>query len=91
MRLNHEFHRGINVAADSPKLAQLMSQITRYALESVYPAVDGWAEQCARDHRRVLAALRKGDGDAARTAMDRHLCAGSKPLIDHLAGLGVID
>ncbi len=91
VRLNHEFHRGINVAADSPKLAQLMFQITRYALESVYPAVDGWAAQCARDHRRVLAALRKGDGDAARTAMDRHLCAGSKPLIDHLAGLGVID
>ena len=60
-------------------------------MKSVYPAVDGWAAQCARDHRRVLAALRKGDGDAARTAMDRHLCAGSKPLIDHLAGLGVID
>lgn len=91
VRLNHEFHRGINVAADSPKLAQLMSQITRYALESVYPAVEGWPAQCARDHRRVLAALRKGDGDAARVAMDRHLCAGSKPLIDHLVGLGVID
>ena len=37
MRLNHEFHRGVNLAADSPKLAQLMSQITRYALESVFP------------------------------------------------------
>ena len=31
VRLNHEFHRAINVASDSPKLAQLMSQITRYA------------------------------------------------------------
>lgn len=31
VRLNHEFHRAINVAADSPKLAQMMSQITRYA------------------------------------------------------------
>ena len=31
VRLNHEFHRAINVAAHSPKLAQLMSQITRYA------------------------------------------------------------
>ncbi|HNM84343.1 MAG: GntR family transcriptional regulator [Mycobacterium sp.] len=91
VRLNHEFHRGINVAADSPKLAQLMSQITRYALESVFPAVDGWSAHSSRDHRRVLAALRKGDGDAARTAMDRHLCAGAKPLIDHLVGLGVID
>ena len=38
VRLNHEFHRAINVAADSPKLAQLMLQITRYAPESVFPA-----------------------------------------------------
>ena len=33
VRLNHEFHRAINLAADSPKLSQLMSQITRYAPE----------------------------------------------------------
>ncbi len=36
-----------------PKLAQLMSQITRYALESVYPTVEGWPEQSTHDHRRV--------------------------------------
>ena len=36
--------QAINVAADSPKLAQLMSQITRYALESVFPTIDGLAE-----------------------------------------------
>ena len=29
VRLNHEFHRAINVAADSPTLAQLMPHITR--------------------------------------------------------------
>ncbi len=43
VRLNHEFHRAINVAADSPKLAQLMSQITRYAPESVFPVDRGLA------------------------------------------------
>ena len=71
VRLNHEFHRGINVAADSPKLAQLMFQITRYALESVYPAVDGWAAQCARDHRRVLAALRKAAAVSSPSSLSR--------------------
>ena len=35
----------MNLAADSPKLAQLMSQITRYALESVFPTVEGWPKQ----------------------------------------------
>src|SRR6201998_647945 len=54
VRLNHEFHRAINVAADSPKLAQLMSQITRYAPESVFPAIEGWPSQSMTDHRRVL-------------------------------------
>lgn len=91
VRLNHEFHRGINVAAGSAKLAQLMSHTTRYALESVFPTVAGWPKQSAREHRRVLAALKKRDGERARAAMFDHLCAASKPLIDHLAGLGVLD
>ena len=47
VRLNHEFHRAINVAADSPKLAQLMSQITRYAPESVFPTIAGWPARSA--------------------------------------------
>jgi DNA-binding GntR family transcriptional regulator len=91
VRLNHEFHRGVNVAAGSPKLAQLMSHTTRYALESVFPTVKGWPERSARDHRRVLAALKKRDGEQARAAMSKHLCAGSKPLIDHLVRLGVVE
>lgn len=90
IRLNHEFHRGVNVAADSPKLAQLMSQITRYALESVFPTVQGWPEQSTRDHRKVLAALAEGDTEAARLAMSQHLCAGTEPLIEHLRMTGVV-
>lgn len=91
VRLNHEFHRGVNVAAESPRLAQVMSQITRYALESVFPTVEGWPEQSTHDHRRVLAALKERDGELARAAMAEHLCAASKPLIDHLARLGVLE
>ena len=44
VRLNHEFHRAINVAADSPKLTQFMSEITRYAPESVFPTCRRLAE-----------------------------------------------
>jgi DNA-binding GntR family transcriptional regulator len=90
VRLNHEFHRGVNVAAGSPKLAQLMGQITRFALESVYPTVEGWPAHSMRDHRLLLAALKKRDGEAARAAMSEHLCAAAEPLIDHLTQRGVI-
>jgi DNA-binding GntR family transcriptional regulator len=90
-RLNHEFHRAINVAAESPKLAQMMSQITRYAPESVFPTIAGWPGQSIKDHRRVVAALAKHDSELARKAMSDHLAAGAAPLIDHLAEHGVVD
>jgi len=90
VRLNHEFHRAINVAADSPKLAQLMSQITRYAPESVFPAIEGWSDQSIRDHRRILSALQIHDDKLARAAMSEHLAAGAIPLIGHLTARGVV-
>ncbi len=90
VRLNHEFHRAINVAAGSPKLAQMMSQITRYAPEAVFPAIDGWPKQSMKDHRRILSALAAHDGTRARAAMSDHLAAGALPLIDHLVARGVL-
>jgi DNA-binding GntR family transcriptional regulator len=90
VRLNHEFHRAVNVAADSPKLAQLMSQITRYAPESVFPTIEGWPKQSIKDHRRVLSALDKHDENLARGAMSEHLAAGAVPLIEHLISRGVV-
>jgi DNA-binding GntR family transcriptional regulator len=90
VRFNHEFHRAVNIAADSPKLSQMMSQITRYAPESVFPTVAGWPTQSIKDHRRVLAALEQRDPERARAAMARHFIAGVAPLIDHLTQHGVV-
>jgi DNA-binding GntR family transcriptional regulator len=90
VRLNHEFHRAINVAADSPKLAQLMSQITRYAPESVFPTISGWPNKSNKHHRRLIAALAKHDEELARTAMSEHLSEGAAPLIGHLERRGVV-
>lgn len=91
VRLNHEFHRAVNVAADSPKLAQLMGQITRYAPEAVFPTVHGWPQQSVRDHRRVIDALERRDADRARAAMAEHFVAGVAPLVEHLMAHGVVD
>lgn len=90
VRLNHEFHRAINLAADSPKLAQVMSQITRYAPESVFPTITDWPHQSIGHHRNVLAALELRDGNRAREAMSDHLAAGAVPLIGHLTERGVV-
>jgi DNA-binding GntR family transcriptional regulator len=90
VRLNHEFHRLVNVAADSPKLAQVMSGITRYAPESVFPTLSGWPDQSTRDHRRVIAAFVRRDAGRARRAMAEHFAVGVAPLTEHLVGRGVI-
>ena len=91
VRLNHEFHRTINVAADSPKLTQFMSGITRYAPESVFPTLHGWPEQSTKDHRAVIAALEGRDAELARKAMAEHFAIGVAPLTDQLIERGVID
>lgn len=90
VRLNHEFHRAINVAADSPKLTQFMSGITRYAPESVFPTVAGWPEQSIKDHRRIVATIAKRDPQRARIAMSEHFTVGVEPLTEHLVEMGVI-
>jgi DNA-binding GntR family transcriptional regulator len=91
VRLNHEFHRAVNVAADSPKLSQLMGQITRYAPEAVFPTVEGWPAQSVKDHRRVIAALEHRDAERAQAAMASHFVAGVAPLVEHLVGQGVVE
>ena len=91
VRLNHEFHRAVNVAADSPKLAQLMGQITRFAPEAVFPTVEGWPHRSVKDHCRVIAALEEGDPKRARTAMAEHFAAGVAPLVEHLMEHGVVN
>jgi DNA-binding GntR family transcriptional regulator len=90
VRLNHDFHRTINVAGDSPKLTQFMSGITRYAPESVFPTLHGWPDQSIRDHRAVIAALEARDPELARSAMAEHVTVGVAPLTDHLIERGVI-
>ena len=77
VRLNHEFHRTINVAADSPKLTQFMSGITRYAPESVFPTLE-WLVRAVdqgppRRHRRRSSAVTP---EAARSAMAEHFTVG---------------
>jgi DNA-binding FadR family transcriptional regulator len=67
-----------------------MSQITRYAPESVFPTIAGWPEQSTEHHRKLLAALEKHDENLARLAMSEHLSAGATPLINHLNQRGVV-
>jgi DNA-binding GntR family transcriptional regulator len=84
-RENHEFHRGINLAARAPKLAWFLAMATRYAPRRFYPTINGWEVASVEDHRPILDALHRRDEDAAREAMRTHIEHAGLLLVSHLA------
>jgi len=80
---NHEIHRRINKASDSPRLASLLSQTVQYVRLKYFAAVTGWDYASANDHSAVLDALSARDAEAARTAMTRHVHRIGELLIAH--------
>lgn len=49
------------------------------------PQCPAWPEASAHDHHAVLTALRNRDGEAARTAMRKHVTGAGALLAQHLA------
>ncbi|MCU1615612.1 MAG: hypothetical protein JWO98_3152 [Frankiales bacterium] len=72
-KLNHEFHRKINLVADSPRLAWMLSISTKFAPRRFFATIPGWSKASAQDHAAIIKALVARDGDEAREAMTRHM------------------
>jgi DNA-binding GntR family transcriptional regulator len=83
--LNHAFHRTINLAADSPKLAWALKNFARFAPRRYFAQVDGWAEASAKDHRAIISALMSRDADSAGKAMQLHVENAGRLLAAHHA------
>lgn len=69
------FHMALAAAAGNPLLADVMERI-RLALTralEVLPDSPAWHERSIAQHAELIAALRAGDGPAARRAAARHL------------------
>lgn len=72
-RKNHEFHRQINLIADSRKITWVLSLMGQYIPRLFYSSIEGWPEATAHDHSGILEGLRSRDPDAARSAMYSHI------------------
>jgi DNA-binding GntR family transcriptional regulator len=79
-RLNLAFHRIINAAADSPRLAALLRLSDISIPHSTY-AVDDWPRRAWHEHDEVLAALRSRDGELAADRLRRHVGSGSEVML----------
>ena len=88
-RLNHNFHRTINVAARAPRLAQFLVTATRYSPRLFFAQIDGWTQASADDHAAILAAFKEGDPEKARASMMSHVTKAGALLADHLETQGI--
>ena len=82
-RLNHAFHRVVNLAAGAPKLAWMLSVAARFAPRRFFATIPGWTEASADDHASILEALRKHDPEAAGAAMRIHIEKAGRLLAEH--------
>jgi DNA-binding GntR family transcriptional regulator len=71
--LNHDFHRRINLIADAPRLAWMLSISTKFAPRRFFATIPGWPMASADDHEAIIKAITDRDPEAARAAMKRHM------------------
>ncbi|WP_020501335.1 GntR family transcriptional regulator [Sciscionella marina] len=88
-RLEFAFHRGVNLVADSRKLAWVLRNASLYLPQSFYSSDAGWRRGLGPAHRAILEALRAADEQAARSAMAKHVLDGERRLVKHLDEGGI--
>jgi DNA-binding GntR family transcriptional regulator len=82
-RLNHDFHREVNLLAGSPKIAAAIRLLSNYAPRRFYASIAGWQTATLEDHDALLRALEGRDAEAARRAMATHILHAGDLLARH--------
>jgi DNA-binding GntR family transcriptional regulator len=88
-KLGHEFHRIINLAAGSPRLATLMGTTVAYLPNRFYATIDAQVQSTLHAHPAILEALQRGNARSAGAQMRDHILSGGESLIADLASRGV--
>lgn len=73
--LNARFHQRIWAAADHPTASRIVSGLKSQSIRFQFQTAlrPGRAERSLHEHEAIVAALRRGDEEAAETAMRAHL------------------
>lgn len=87
--LGHEFHRTINLAADSRRLAMLLRSIVKQLPNQFYSTIEGHAEETLIAHPAILEALQKRRTKTAGALMRDHIMSGAEELIAMLEQQGI--
>jgi DNA-binding GntR family transcriptional regulator len=87
--LGHAFHREINLAADSIRLATLLGSVVKALPQRFYATIEGGINATLEEHPLILAALRKKDAKRARNLMEEHISRIADRLIKSLEDRGL--
>lgn len=90
-RLNEEFHRLINLAGGSRRLASVVKLLGKSLPSRFYEFYTGWAEPASEDHRQIVTALKRRKPDAASSAMVEHFRHGGEHAVRFLESTGFWD
>jgi DNA-binding GntR family transcriptional regulator len=80
---NDTFHRVLNRAAGTRKLAWVLGLLVRYVPRQFYGSIDGWPSATVDDHSEILESIHRHDGEAARRAMVEHINHAGELLARH--------
>lgn len=87
--LGHAFHREINLAANSERLALLLGSVVKQLPNRFYAEIEGQVQACRTEHPNIYHALRKRNTRQARTLMQQHISSSADHLVEMLEQRGV--
>src|SRR3989304_5723135 len=87
--LNYKFHFRIYDSAQAPMLLDFIRRLWPRFFWPNFPwdaweKIPGYAPKTHADHKHILTALRRGDGEGAQKLMEAHIASGAETVFDHL-------
>ena len=89
--LGYSFHRQINLAADSHRLALLLGSVVDHLPNRFYASIEEQVSATGDEHPLLVAAMRRHDVRKARSLMEHHIMASADHLVDILEERGLWD
>ena len=88
---NHEFHKMINQAGGSRRLASVLRLLSRSLPVRYFEFVPQWADISAQHHARILSALEAHDAHEAQRMLEHHVAESGDLAVEILQEMGYWD
>lgn len=89
--LGHLFHRELNLAGESPRLARLLGTVVKQLPNRFYAAIEGQISDSQEEHPQIVDAIKGKDSKKARKITEVHIAGAADRLIEMLNERGLWD